>query len=168
MGDTSTRMFRIALVFVAALAAAAAQEPNCAEVGTGLYEYPDNCRKYYSCDVTGTLSLELCYDNWLFSAPKQYCDFPENVECGDRPLCDENDANCEEHHVTTYTPWSRAAASTAPAPTASDTLWSARRASRSTRTSTRDRAGAIGPTTTARTVTIPNVQPKIVEIKLVI
>merc|ERR1711884_540402 len=64
----------------------------------------DNCRKYYSCDVTGTLSLELCYDNWLFSAPKQYCDFPENVECGDRPLCDENDANCEEHHVTTYAP----------------------------------------------------------------
>merc|ERR1712117_680259 len=58
-----------------------AQEPNCAEVGTGLYEYPENCRKYYSCDVTGTLSLELCYDNWLFSAPKQYCDFPENVEC---------------------------------------------------------------------------------------
>ena len=29
-----------------ALASAAAQEPNCAEVGTGLYEYPDNCRKY--------------------------------------------------------------------------------------------------------------------------
>ena len=30
------------------------------------------------------------------SEPKQYCDFPENVECGDRPLCDENDNNCEE------------------------------------------------------------------------
>ena len=49
-----------------ALASAAAQEPNCAEDGPGLYEYPENCRKYYSCDVTGTLSLELCYDNWLF------------------------------------------------------------------------------------------------------
>merc|ERR1712088_1043491 len=37
----------------------------------------ENCRKYYSCDVTGTLSLE---------------------------LCDENDNNCEEHHATTYAP----------------------------------------------------------------
>ena len=27
---------------------------------------------------------------------QEYCDFPENVECGDRPLCDTNDENCEE------------------------------------------------------------------------
>ena len=35
------------------------------------------------------------------SEPKQYCDFPENVECGDRPLCDTNDQNCEEREYTT-------------------------------------------------------------------
>ena len=57
-------------IYVATLASAAAQEPNCAETGPGLYEYPENCRKYYSCDVTGTLSLELCYDNWLFRLVK--------------------------------------------------------------------------------------------------
>ena len=54
------------LISEIALAAAAAQEPNCAEDGPGLYEYPENCRKYYSCDVTGTLSLELCGNEWLF------------------------------------------------------------------------------------------------------
>ena len=66
-------------------------------------------------------SISRCHTHFR-SAPKQYCDFPENVECGDRPLCDENDANCEERespelpndfsksdqivsdHVTTYAP----------------------------------------------------------------
>ena len=67
------------LISEIALAAAAAQEPNCAEDGPGLYEYPENCRKYYSCDVTGTLSLELCGNEWLFrlaiqkESPKSPC-----------------------------------------------------------------------------------------------
>ena len=155
------------------------------------------------------------------SAPKQYCDFPENVECGDRPLCDENDANCEEResaelpndshksdsivsdHVTTYAPLVPCPVDCPPdlvnvelEPCSSEYCTctngigylvvrkhnaitryellgseisrhehfrSARRASRSTRTSTRGKGGAIGPITTARTATIPNVQPKIVE-----
>ncbi len=25
---------------------------------------------------------------------KGWCDFPENVDCGDRPICDEDDDNC--------------------------------------------------------------------------
>ena len=38
----------------------------------------------------------LCNDDWLFSVENTYCDYPYNVDCGDRPLCDANDQNCEE------------------------------------------------------------------------
>ena len=32
------------------------------------------------------------------------CDYPDRVDCGDRPVCDDNDENCEDHHLTTTTP----------------------------------------------------------------
>ena len=32
------------------------------------------------------------------------CDYPDRVDCGDRPVCDDNDENCEEWHLTTTTP----------------------------------------------------------------
>ena len=31
------------------------------------------------------------------------CDYPDRVDCGDRPVCDDNDENCEDHHLTTTT-----------------------------------------------------------------
>ena len=43
---------------------------DCADTGTGLYEYPGNCRKYYSCDATGMLSLELCDEDYFFRLVK--------------------------------------------------------------------------------------------------
>ena len=49
-----------------ALASAAAQEPDCGQEGPGTYVYPENCRKYYNCDVNGALTLELCAENWLY------------------------------------------------------------------------------------------------------
>ncbi len=30
----------------------------------------------------------------LYKEDKQWCDYPENVECKDRPICDTNDQNC--------------------------------------------------------------------------
>ena len=30
--------------------------------------------------------------HWLQA--KTWCDYPSNVDCGDRPICDENDENC--------------------------------------------------------------------------
>ena len=38
----------------------------------------------------------LVVTDFFNSEAHMYCDFPENVECGERPLCDENDQNCEE------------------------------------------------------------------------
>ena len=40
----------------------------------------------------------------LYRPSNNQCDWPERVECGDRPVCDKNDENCVEHHVTTPTP----------------------------------------------------------------
>jgi len=64
----------------------------------GYFADPKNCIKYYHC-FNGTVEdhktcqkengQQLCYDpghNW--------CDFPSKVDCGDRPICDENDENC--------------------------------------------------------------------------
>ena len=37
------------------------------------YVYPDNCRKYYACDQTGSLSPLICSSNWLFRLVKMFC-----------------------------------------------------------------------------------------------
>lgn len=34
--------------------------------------------------------------DWLFSEARGYCDYPETVDCGDRPLCNDDDEDCEE------------------------------------------------------------------------
>ena len=31
------------------------------------------------------------------------CDYPGRVDCGDRPVCDHNDENCHDWHLTTTT-----------------------------------------------------------------
>ena len=31
-----------------------------------------------------------------FDVDHKWCDWPERVDCGDRPICDENDENCDE------------------------------------------------------------------------
>jgi len=72
-------------------------------VSTGWFEDPANCIKYYRCDsyvadrrtceMSGTTQL-----HWL--QEKTWCDYPSNVDCGDRPVCDEDDENCVGGNVT--------------------------------------------------------------------
>ena len=38
----------------------------------------------------------------LYDDHNNWCDHPERVDCGERPICDENDENCNE--VTTRGP----------------------------------------------------------------
>jgi hypothetical protein len=62
--------------------------------------FPDerNCIKYYHC-LEGVADRETCPDDvgQLYWDPNEdYCDFPENVNCGSRPICDGNDENCYE------------------------------------------------------------------------
>ena len=69
-------------------------EGDCNELGEGFYPDPYNCRKYWNC--MGNLNVQhmICEDNLLFKPDRQWCDYPENVECEDRPVCDECDNGC--------------------------------------------------------------------------
>ena len=40
----------------------------------------------------------------LYRPSNVQCDWPERVECGSRPACDENDDNCHDNHATTPKP----------------------------------------------------------------
>ena len=42
----------------------------------------------------------------LYDPAHTWCNYPNKVDCGDRPICDENDENCEEPAPTgsTITP----------------------------------------------------------------
>ena len=69
-------------------------EGDCSELGEGHFPDPYNCRKYWTC--MGNLNAEhkICKDGLLFKPEKQWCDYPENVNCGERPVCDDCDGNC--------------------------------------------------------------------------
>ena len=45
------------------------------------------------------MGIQLLYDHH-----HNYCDWPERVDCGDRPICDENNQNCEGEDGTTSQP----------------------------------------------------------------
>ncbi len=64
----------------------------------GFYENPDNCRKYYECEFEQTF-IEICPGDELY-AGDAVCDIPERVDCGDRPVCDDNNENCYEREET--------------------------------------------------------------------
>ena len=36
----------------------------------------------------------------LYSPEHNWCDFPDRVDCGNRPICDENDENCHGKPTT--------------------------------------------------------------------
>ena len=40
----------------------------------------------------------------LYRQSDVQCDWPDRVECGNRPWCDENGENCHENHITTSKP----------------------------------------------------------------
>merc|ERR1711973_899227 len=73
----------------------------------GVFEDPKNCAKYYRCSnfhATRNLCHSINGEQLLWFQDEMACDYPSRVECGDRPLCDKNDENCEEHHITTPAP----------------------------------------------------------------
>ena len=37
----------------------------------------------------------------LYDPEHNWCNFPTKVDCGDRPICDRNDENCDEPAVST-------------------------------------------------------------------
>jgi len=67
---------------------------DCTDMADGWYADPYNCRKYTHC-LGGKGEHLTCRDNLLFEPNKIWCDYPANVDCGDRPICDDCDENCE-------------------------------------------------------------------------
>lgn len=68
---------------------------NCSGMENGFYADPYNCRKYWEC-VEGAGIHTTCRDQLLWRVDMNWCDYPENVICGHRPVCDECDENCEQ------------------------------------------------------------------------
>ncbi|XP_058122286.1 peritrophin-1-like [Anopheles ziemanni] len=68
---------------------AASTDPGqrCADVDPNRPHFiksPTQCSEYYIC-VDGKAIPGQCPDNMLFNAEMEYCDFPDNVDCGTLP-----------------------------------------------------------------------------------
>merc|ERR1711971_1445876 len=57
--------------------------------------YPDlfNCAKYWHCDAQKGTHF-LCANGLVYEPNKVQCDWPDRVNCGNRPTCDQCDENC--------------------------------------------------------------------------
>jgi len=70
--------------------------------GDGFYEYAKNCIKYIQC-YGGVPQIHTCNPGLYYRQSNIQCDYPGRVDCGDRPVCDNNDENCHDWHLTTTT-----------------------------------------------------------------
>ena len=50
-------------------------------------EDPESCWKYYECD-NGCVTHETCPDDFKFDPLYSWCNYPRDVDCGDRPCND--------------------------------------------------------------------------------
>lgn len=66
---------------------------KCEKYASGLFPHPTNCRKFLNCDNGRTFIMD-CGPGTAFNADLHVCDWPKNVNCGDR----ENGG--EGHEVT--------------------------------------------------------------------
>jgi len=73
---------------------------DCSALPPGLHSDPYNCRKYWNCDGNQGTHYT-CDDDQLYDAKNHWCDFPENVDCHQRPICDDCDENCHFAPTTT-------------------------------------------------------------------
>jgi len=74
----------------------------------GWFADPENCLKYYHC-VGLTKQRLTCpvADNGQqehYDPEKNWCNYPSMVDCGDRPICDRDDQNCQQQTTTTEDP----------------------------------------------------------------
>merc|ERR1712200_70586 len=74
---------------------------DCSSLPSGWHSDPYNCRKYWFCDGNEGTQFT-CDGEQLWDAEKHWCDLPQNVNCHQRPICDDCDENC--HFPPTTTP----------------------------------------------------------------
>jgi len=64
----------------------------------GYFADPKNCIKYYVCKEGIPTRMTCQKKNGIqlhYNEDKVWCDWPDKVNCGNRPICDINDENCE-------------------------------------------------------------------------
>ncbi|KAJ8714657.1 hypothetical protein PYW07_002882 [Mythimna separata] len=61
-----------------------------AEDSDGVLVAHENCNQFYKCDH-GKPVVQSCYGNLLYNPYTEQCDWPENVDCGDRVIQDPDD-----------------------------------------------------------------------------
>jgi len=68
-----------------------ADDKNCAKY----WQCSNNVAIHHTCDTKGGIQL-------LYRPSNIQCDYPERVDCGNRPICEdvENDENCNRHTTT--------------------------------------------------------------------
>ncbi|MBN4836435.1 chitin binding peritrophin-A domain-containing protein, partial [Enterobacter hormaechei] len=70
----------------------------CAAEGSdNSYVAHEYCNKYYQCWAGIPVAL-LCPAGYLFNPQKDYCDFPANVDCGDKPIVELEDGGNENQN----------------------------------------------------------------------
>jgi len=87
-------------VLTAFLAAQSLADNFCSGRTNGYFADPINCIKYYHCFNGAVQEHITCPKEQgvqeLYDPAHTWCNFPQTVTCGDRPICDENDENCGE------------------------------------------------------------------------
>uniref|UniRef100_A0A2H1VW28 SFRICE_035156 n=1 Tax=Spodoptera frugiperda TaxID=7108 RepID=A0A2H1VW28_SPOFR len=54
-----------------------------ADNSDGILIAHENCNQFYKCGAGRPIALE-CPENLLYNPEKEFCDWPANVDCGDR------------------------------------------------------------------------------------
>jgi len=63
----------------------------------GLFPDEANCMKYFQCyeNVPQVMNCQVTAGQQLLYDPAhEWCNWPDSVDCGLRPICDKNDENC--------------------------------------------------------------------------
>jgi len=96
------------LVALFAATNAATYDDFCNDKNDGYFPDPKNCIKYYHCFKHAVEDHLICPNEGgvqqLYDPDHVWCDYPNKVDCGDRPICDENDENCDEAPTTVTDP----------------------------------------------------------------
>jgi len=66
---------------------------DCSNKKDGWYADPYSCQKYWNC-LNGNGKHEMCPNGLMYEPSRVQCDFPDRVNCGNRPSCNECDEGC--------------------------------------------------------------------------
>jgi len=61
---------------------------DCSDKDDGYYPDPYSCERFWQCE-RGTAFHSKCQPGLFYDPINVMCDWPENVDCGSRPPCDE-------------------------------------------------------------------------------